>query len=188
MLVGAFEELGLEYTWPEGSYFVLLVSCGGLEWGGRADAVGMQDISRVRWPEDYPFPPTVEGRGRDFKYVSPSPSFILHSCSSSLVSSGRRGSSRTRLACRRSRSARYVHVACVGGGKLIRISTRIVVLLRGARWHRGELRAVRVLQGPRHAPRRGRAAAAPARVPRLRLPPASYRYRRRSSFFLVCSL
>ena len=27
VLVGAFEELGLEYTWPEGSYFVLLVSC-----------------------------------------------------------------------------------------------------------------------------------------------------------------
>ena len=26
VLVGAFEELGLEYTWPEGSYFVLLVS------------------------------------------------------------------------------------------------------------------------------------------------------------------
>ncbi|KAI0691637.1 PLP-dependent transferase [Earliella scabrosa] len=49
VLVSAFEELGLEYTWPEGSYFVLL------------------DISRVRWPEDYPFPPTMEGRGRDFK-------------------------------------------------------------------------------------------------------------------------
>ncbi|KAI0753781.1 PLP-dependent transferase [Fomes fomentarius] len=49
VLTDAFEKLGLEYTWPEGAYFVLL------------------NISRVRWPEDYPFPPTMEGRGRDFK-------------------------------------------------------------------------------------------------------------------------
>ncbi|KAI0632631.1 PLP-dependent transferase [Trametes polyzona] len=49
VLVDAFEKLGLEYAWPEGSYFILL------------------NISRVRWPEDYYFPETIEGRGRDFK-------------------------------------------------------------------------------------------------------------------------
>ncbi|KAI0739491.1 PLP-dependent transferase [Daedaleopsis nitida] len=49
VLVGAFEQLGMEYAWPEGSYYILL------------------DISRVRWPEDYPFPPHVESRGRCFK-------------------------------------------------------------------------------------------------------------------------
>lgn len=26
VLIDAFEKLGLEYTWPEGSYFILLVS------------------------------------------------------------------------------------------------------------------------------------------------------------------
>ncbi|KAI0739557.1 PLP-dependent transferase [Daedaleopsis nitida] len=49
VLVGAFERLGMEYAWPEGSYYILL------------------DISRVRWPEDFPFPPHVESRGRCFK-------------------------------------------------------------------------------------------------------------------------
>ncbi|KAI9062731.1 PLP-dependent transferase [Trametes sanguinea] len=49
VLIDAFERLGLEYAWPEGSYFILL------------------DISRVRWPEDYHFPEMLDGRGRDFK-------------------------------------------------------------------------------------------------------------------------
>ncbi|KAI0640887.1 PLP-dependent transferase [Trametes meyenii] len=49
VLLDAFEKLGLEYAWPEGSYFALL------------------NISRVRWPEDYKFPKTLEGRGKDFK-------------------------------------------------------------------------------------------------------------------------
>ena len=29
----------------------------------------MKNISKVRWPESYTFPATIEGRGRDFKYV-----------------------------------------------------------------------------------------------------------------------
>ncbi|KAH9926557.1 PLP-dependent transferase [Epithele typhae] len=49
VLVDAFESLGLQYTWPEGSYFILL------------------DVSRVQWPQDFPFPPTIQARGRDFK-------------------------------------------------------------------------------------------------------------------------
>jgi kynurenine aminotransferase len=49
ILSDAFDELGLKYTLPEGSYFILL------------------DISRVDFPEDYPFPPSVLGRGRDFR-------------------------------------------------------------------------------------------------------------------------
>ncbi|KAH9482394.1 putative aminotransferase C6B12.04c [Psilocybe cubensis] len=49
ILTKAFDDLGLKYTHPEGSYFVLL------------------DISRVDFPEDYPFPESVLGRGRDFR-------------------------------------------------------------------------------------------------------------------------
>ncbi|KAI0755770.1 pyridoxal phosphate-dependent transferase [Fomes fomentarius] len=62
VLTDAFEKLGLNYTWPEGAYFVLL------------------NISRVRWPEDYPFPPTMEGRGRDFKFGSFSLVHLLYKC------------------------------------------------------------------------------------------------------------
>ena len=29
----------------------------------------VQDISSLTWPEDYPFPSSLDGRGRDFKYV-----------------------------------------------------------------------------------------------------------------------
>ncbi|KAJ7699955.1 1-aminocyclopropane-1-carboxylate synthase 1 [Mycena rosella] len=49
ILTEAFDKLGLTYTLPEGSYFILL------------------DISNVKFPEDYPFPASVLGRGRDFK-------------------------------------------------------------------------------------------------------------------------
>ncbi|KAJ6629116.1 pyridoxal phosphate-dependent transferase [Mycena sp. CBHHK59/15] len=49
ILTDAFDRLGLTYTRPEGSYFILL------------------DISNVKFPEDYPFPQSVLGRGRDFK-------------------------------------------------------------------------------------------------------------------------
>ncbi|KAG5648691.1 hypothetical protein DXG03_000037 [Asterophora parasitica] len=49
ILTDAFDQLGLKYTLPEGSYFVLL------------------DISKVDFPDDYPFPPSVLGRGRDFR-------------------------------------------------------------------------------------------------------------------------
>ncbi|KAG6911721.1 hypothetical protein DXG01_007971 [Tephrocybe rancida] len=49
ILTTAFDQLGMKYTLPEGSYFVLL------------------DISNVEFPEDYPFPQSVLGRGRDFK-------------------------------------------------------------------------------------------------------------------------
>ncbi|KAF8640030.1 hypothetical protein AX17_001272 [Amanita inopinata Kibby_2008] len=49
ILVDAFDRLGLKYTLPEGTYFVLL------------------DISKVKFPDDYPFPASVLGRGRDFR-------------------------------------------------------------------------------------------------------------------------
>ncbi|KAI9069383.1 PLP-dependent transferase [Trametes sanguinea] len=49
VLVDAFEKLGMEYAWPEGSYFILL------------------NISRVRWPGDYKFPDSLNGRANDFK-------------------------------------------------------------------------------------------------------------------------
>ncbi|KAA1466232.1 PLP-dependent transferase [Dentipellis sp. KUC8613] len=49
VLIKAFDRLGAKYTLPQGSYFILL------------------DISDIEWPEDYPFPDSVLGRGRDFK-------------------------------------------------------------------------------------------------------------------------
>ncbi|KAH8118594.1 PLP-dependent transferase [Phellopilus nigrolimitatus] len=49
ILINAFDRLGLKYTLPQGSYFVLL------------------DISSVSWPEDFPFPKSLDGRGKDFK-------------------------------------------------------------------------------------------------------------------------
>ncbi|KAJ3924635.1 MAG: hypothetical protein NXY57DRAFT_907908, partial [Lentinula lateritia] len=48
VLTDCFDTLGLPYTNPEGSYFILL------------------DISRVEFPDDA-FPQSVLGRGRDFK-------------------------------------------------------------------------------------------------------------------------
>jgi len=49
VLAATFEKLGMQYTFPEGSYFMLV------------------DISNLDMPDDYPFPETIDGRGRDFK-------------------------------------------------------------------------------------------------------------------------
>lgn len=49
ILVNAFKKLGLQYSLPEGGYFVLL------------------DISKVKVPEDYPYPDSLKGRGKDFR-------------------------------------------------------------------------------------------------------------------------
>jgi len=49
VLLAAFDRLGMKYTLPQGSYFALL------------------DISSVTWPDDYPFPKSLDGRGRDFR-------------------------------------------------------------------------------------------------------------------------
>ncbi|KZT66426.1 PLP-dependent transferase [Daedalea quercina L-15889] len=48
ILSDAFERLGISYTRPEGGYFI------------------MADIGNLRWPSDYPFPPNVQNRRRDF--------------------------------------------------------------------------------------------------------------------------
>ena len=44
-----WDELGVPYSQPEGGYFV------------------MANLSRVALPEDYPFPPHVASRPRDFR-------------------------------------------------------------------------------------------------------------------------
>ncbi|KAH9061032.1 PLP-dependent transferase [Lactarius vividus] len=49
IFVDALDQLGVTYTLPEGTYFVLM------------------DSSNVKFPDDYPFPKTVLGRGRDFR-------------------------------------------------------------------------------------------------------------------------
>jgi kynurenine aminotransferase len=51
VLMDVFDGLGLEYTRPDGSYFLLV------------------DMSRFQIPVDYVFPDSINGRGRDFKYV-----------------------------------------------------------------------------------------------------------------------
>jgi len=48
-LLTVFDQLGMKYTVPEGSYFILV------------------DISDLNIPADYPFPETINGRGNDFK-------------------------------------------------------------------------------------------------------------------------
>lgn len=49
VLCSYFDQLGLSYTVPEGSYFLLV------------------DMSKIKLPEDYHYPDTVLGRGLDFK-------------------------------------------------------------------------------------------------------------------------
>ncbi|THH12218.1 hypothetical protein EW145_g149 [Phellinidium pouzarii] len=49
ILVSVLDKIGLKYTLPQGSYFLLL------------------DISSLTWPEDFPFPESINGRGRDFQ-------------------------------------------------------------------------------------------------------------------------
>ncbi|KAG8218770.1 PLP-dependent transferase [Butyriboletus roseoflavus] len=49
VLLAAFDSVGLKYSLPEGTYFVLV------------------DISGLKVPENYPFPESVQGRGKDFK-------------------------------------------------------------------------------------------------------------------------
>jgi kynurenine aminotransferase len=49
VLCSYFEQLGLSFTLPQGSYFVLV------------------DMSKVQIPEGYKFPDVVQGRGRDFE-------------------------------------------------------------------------------------------------------------------------
>lgn len=49
ILTSVFDELGLPYTAPEGSYFVLV------------------NFSKVKIPEDYPYPQEIMDKGKDFR-------------------------------------------------------------------------------------------------------------------------
>jgi kynurenine aminotransferase len=51
-----WDELGLPYTDPEGGYFVMV------------------NMAKVKLPADYPFPPHVASRPRDFKLAW----FLIH--------------------------------------------------------------------------------------------------------------
>lgn len=52
ILMSYFDKLGLSYTVPDGSYFLLV------------------DISKVKIPQGFQVPDTVSGRGKDFEYVA----------------------------------------------------------------------------------------------------------------------
>ena len=67
ILTAAFDKLGLKYTLPQGSYFILLVRA--LYWIYRIffQPSFWQDISAIHWPDNYPFPKSLDGRGRDFR-------------------------------------------------------------------------------------------------------------------------
>lgn len=68
VLVRAFDKLGLKYTLPQGSYFILLVSTRHPFSYGFYDAYSwLQDISKLKIPQDFHFPDTLDGRGKDFK-------------------------------------------------------------------------------------------------------------------------
>ncbi|KAJ4119982.1 arylformamidase [Fusarium oxysporum] len=47
-----FDELGLPYTAPEGTYFVLV------------------DFSKVKIPEDYPYPEEILNKGKIFAFLT----------------------------------------------------------------------------------------------------------------------
>ncbi len=66
ILTDALDKLGAKYTLPEGTYFLLLVR---YHYNQRVHLIRpfVKDISDLKWPEDYPFPDSVLGRGRDFK-------------------------------------------------------------------------------------------------------------------------
>jgi kynurenine aminotransferase len=49
VFIESLDRLGVSYSLPEGTYFVLM------------------DSSNVKFPDDYPFPESVLGRGRDFR-------------------------------------------------------------------------------------------------------------------------
>lgn len=70
ILLSAFDRVGLKYSLPEGTYFVLVVRVAKQSRCPFFNFVTSQDISRVRFPGDYPFPQSVQGRGKDFKYVA----------------------------------------------------------------------------------------------------------------------
>lgn len=71
MLTKVFDELGLKYTLPQGSYFILLVRRPLVPVFPSFESLpfALQDVSDLEIPDDYPFPASLNGRGRDFKYA-----------------------------------------------------------------------------------------------------------------------
>jgi kynurenine aminotransferase len=65
VLLKYFDEIGLKYSVPFGTYFVLVVRplC---IWTFWALTSRTQDVSDVQIPDNYPFPKELQGRGRDF--------------------------------------------------------------------------------------------------------------------------
>lgn len=49
VLCSYFDRLGLSYTVPEGSYFLLV------------------DVTKIKLPENYEYPDSIKGRGKDFQ-------------------------------------------------------------------------------------------------------------------------
>jgi kynurenine aminotransferase len=71
VFVSAFDRLGVTYTLPEGSYFVLMVRIKRPSLDHLCLLFSSsKDSSSVKIPDDYPFPETVLGRGRDFRWAS----------------------------------------------------------------------------------------------------------------------
>jgi kynurenine aminotransferase len=68
VFVSALDRLGVRYSLPEGTYFVLMVcfKCLGCN---HPLILFAQDSSNIKFPDNYPFPESVLGRGRDFRCV-----------------------------------------------------------------------------------------------------------------------
>jgi kynurenine aminotransferase len=69
LFVTAFDRLGVKYSLPEGTYFVLMVCHKCPDRDQLYSYSPSQDSSSVKFPDDYPFPETVLGRGRDFRCI-----------------------------------------------------------------------------------------------------------------------
>jgi kynurenine aminotransferase len=69
LFVSAFDRLGVKYSLPEGTYFVLMVCHKFPDRNQPCSYSPSQDSSSVKFPDDYPFPETVLGRGRDFRCI-----------------------------------------------------------------------------------------------------------------------
>jgi hypothetical protein len=124
------------------------------------DFVTLQDISKVKFPEDYPFPESVKGRGRDFRYVpfcTLLSSFLIVFVRACWFIAVEIGVSTIPV-------SEVSNLPC----PLLIAQLTIPVLLRGALQHWRELRPICLLQRSGHAQTGWGTPSGPGQVPCLK--------------------